>query len=204
MMSLMAIIAISDGNDCHRWVIFTSAATLPRLRRLLLHIVLHVLPAAGQGRREGDLLVEGHLHEGRLVPIVRAHYEREPLAMPRLAIRDDVQVPRAPGRHVNVLVDVEVAHLLQNTDLGVFKSPAMMMLGSLDWPCDEARAARDCARCRATWSMMFVAHRALNMACFAAFRPGAACVPRPSTVWHDTAMAEAPVGDVIMSAWNTF
>ena len=52
----------------------------------------------------------------------------------------------------------------KNTDLGVFKSPAMMMLGSLDWPCDEARAARDCARCRATWSMMFVAHRALTMA----------------------------------------
>ena len=80
----------------------------------------------------------------------------------------------------------------------------MMIAGCLDWPCDEARAAHSLtARRRTTWVMMFVQHWALNLFLSSAVRPGALCLPWPSTVWHDTAMTEAPVGDV-KSAWNMF
>ena len=79
----------------------------------------------------------------------------------------------------------------------------MMIAGCLDWPCDEARAAHSSTARRTTWVMMLVQHWALNLCLSSAVRPGALCLPWPSTVWHDTAMTEAPVGDV-MSAWNTF
>eukprot|EP00974_Lingulodinium_polyedra_P039068 3743774-Lingulodinium_polyedra.AAC.1 len=55
------------------------------------------------------------------------------------------------------------------------------------WPCDEARA-----RYHTICSMMFIAHRALNADLRAALFPGAACVPRPSTMWQLTAMMGMP------------
>ena len=83
--------------------------------------------------------------------------------------------------------------------LVVFKSPAMMMLGTGAgaWPCDKARAAafRLLSRRSTNCRRMFIAHSVFHFNLSPLVSPGARWWPCPSMVWTLAAMMWMPSGD---------